>query len=68
MATIDPFDETAHVAMIRHLAATGRRIQARTLAGDFSKRLKRELDEEPSEELRLAASMVGADVGLITVD
>jgi DNA-binding SARP family transcriptional activator/tetratricopeptide (TPR) repeat protein len=68
LAAIDPFDETAHVAMIRHLAATGRRIQARSLAGAFSRRLKRELDEEPSDELRLAASLVGADIGLITVD
>jgi DNA-binding SARP family transcriptional activator len=63
LAAIDPFDESAHVAMIRHLAATGRRIQARSLASDFSTRLRREFDEEPSDELRLAASMVGADLG-----
>jgi DNA-binding SARP family transcriptional activator len=68
LAAIDPFDETAHVAMIRHLAATGRRMQARSLAGSFSERLKRELDEEPSDELRLAASMVGADVSLVVLD
>jgi len=64
LAAIDPFDETAHVAMIRHLAATGRRIQARSLAGDFSKRLRRELDEEPSDELRLAATSIGTDVSV----
>jgi DNA-binding SARP family transcriptional activator/tetratricopeptide (TPR) repeat protein len=61
LAVIDPFDETAHIAMIRHLAATGRRGQARSLAGEFSRRLKREFDEEPSDELRLAASLVGTE-------
>jgi DNA-binding SARP family transcriptional activator len=68
LALIDPYDEGAHVAMIRQLAGSGRRNQARLLASGFAKRLRHELDEEPSEELRVAAQLAGADIGLVVVD
>jgi ATP/maltotriose-dependent transcriptional regulator MalT/DNA-binding SARP family transcriptional activator len=66
LAVLDPFDEAAHVAMIRHLAATGRRGQARTLATSFAARLREELDEEPSTELLVAAQMAGAPLQSIS--
>jgi DNA-binding SARP family transcriptional activator/tetratricopeptide (TPR) repeat protein len=62
LAALDPYDEDAHVAMIRHLSASGRRSQARTLATGFADRLRADLDEEPSDELALAARIVGASV------
>jgi DNA-binding SARP family transcriptional activator len=68
LALIDPFDEGAHVAMIRQLAGSGRRNQARVLASGFVERLRDELDEEPSDELRVAAQLAGADLSLVGVD
>jgi DNA-binding SARP family transcriptional activator len=58
LAMLDPYDEDAHVAMVRHLAMTGRRSQARNLATEFVERLREDLDEEPSAELLVAARMV----------
>jgi LuxR family transcriptional regulator, maltose regulon positive regulatory protein len=59
LVSLDAYDEDAHVAMIRHLATTGRRSQARTLANGFAMRLKADLDEEPSEELLLVSRLAG---------
>jgi LuxR family maltose regulon positive regulatory protein len=68
LATIDPYDESAYVAMIRHMSSSGRRSQARALVVGFAQRLRHELDEEPSDELRMAARLVGADLSPIAVD
>jgi LuxR family maltose regulon positive regulatory protein len=62
LVALDPYDEDAHVAMIRHLSASGRRSQARTLASGFADRLRADLDEEPSDQLVLAARMAGVTV------
>jgi DNA-binding SARP family transcriptional activator len=62
LVALDPYDEDAHVAMIRHLSASGRRKQARTLASGFAERLRAELDEEPSEQLAVAARLAGTTV------
>jgi DNA-binding SARP family transcriptional activator len=62
LVALDPYDEEAHVAMIRHLSNNGRRNQARSLATGFAERLRSELDEEPSDQLLLAARMAGATV------
>jgi DNA-binding SARP family transcriptional activator len=59
LVSLDTYDEEAHVAMVRHLSASGRRSQARTLAHEFAKRLRTELDEAPSKELILAARIAG---------
>jgi DNA-binding SARP family transcriptional activator len=62
LVALDPYDEDAHIAMIRHLSASGRRSQARNLASGFAERLRAELDEEPSEQLALVARMAGTTV------
>jgi DNA-binding SARP family transcriptional activator len=62
LVALDPYDEDAHVAMIRHLSTSGRRSQARALASGFADRLRADLDEEPSDKLVLAARMAGATV------
>jgi LuxR family maltose regulon positive regulatory protein len=62
LVALDPYDEDAHVAMIRHLSASGRRSQARALASGFADRLRTDLEEEPSEQLALAARMAGVTV------
>jgi DNA-binding SARP family transcriptional activator len=59
LVSLDAYDEEAHIAMVRHLSASGRRSQARTLAHGFAERLRTELDEEPSQELILAARIAG---------
>jgi ATP/maltotriose-dependent transcriptional regulator MalT/DNA-binding SARP family transcriptional activator len=59
LVSLDAYDEEAHVAMVRHLSASGRRGQARTLAHGFAERLRTELEEEPSQELILAARIAG---------
>jgi DNA-binding SARP family transcriptional activator len=60
LTTLDPYDEAAHVALIRHLSTSGRRSQARTLARGFVGRMREELEEQPSEEFLLAARLAGA--------
>ncbi|MGH8544550.1 MAG: BTAD domain-containing putative transcriptional regulator, partial [Gammaproteobacteria bacterium] len=68
LALIDPYDETAHMAMVKHLASSGRRSQARALLARFAKRLQEELDEEPSADLRTVATLVGVGLDRIVVD
>jgi DNA-binding SARP family transcriptional activator len=53
---LDPWDERAVVAMAGGLAQSGRRVAARNFITDFASKYERELDEEPSEELRRAAT------------
>jgi DNA-binding SARP family transcriptional activator/tetratricopeptide (TPR) repeat protein len=62
LTALDEFDEEAQVAMIRHLAASGRRNQARSLASGYATRVREELEEDPSEAFLLAAQMTGAPV------
>jgi DNA-binding SARP family transcriptional activator len=59
LISLDAYDEEAHVAVVRHLSSSGRRRQARALAHGFAERLRTDLDEDPSEELILAARIAG---------
>jgi DNA-binding SARP family transcriptional activator len=63
LTRLDPYDESAHLAIAKHLASSGRRIQAREFLARFAKRLREDLDEEPSADLQLAAALVGVEVG-----
>jgi len=47
LLAVDEFDENAHFALIRHLAASGNRQAARAAAKRYVGRLRDELDEEP---------------------
>jgi len=60
LTMIDPYDEEAHVALIRHLSTSGRRRQARDVAQSFAGRMREDLQEEPTEALLLAARLAGA--------
>jgi DNA-binding SARP family transcriptional activator len=62
LTALDPYDETAHIAVAHHLATSGRRNQARKLLGRFARRLHDDLDESPSDELQTVASLVGVDL------
>jgi DNA-binding SARP family transcriptional activator len=62
LVALDQYDEEAHIAMIRHLSAFGRRSQARAVAIAFSERVRSDLDEDPSEQLMLVARLAGAAV------
>jgi DNA-binding SARP family transcriptional activator len=67
LTLLDPYDETAHVAIARHLAESGRRRQARSHIQGFIERLRVEFDEEPSEAVQLAAALVGAKHGSMSI-
>jgi DNA-binding SARP family transcriptional activator len=60
LIALDPFDESAHIAIARSFANTGRRSQAREFLTRYTQRLHDELSEEPSEDLMVAAALVGA--------
>jgi DNA-binding SARP family transcriptional activator len=62
LMALDPYDEDAHVAMICHLSESGRRGQAREVARAFASRLRADLEEEPSEELLVAAKLAGTAI------
>lgn len=62
LTALDPYDETAHIAVARHLASSGRRNQARKFLGRFARRLRDDLDERPSDDLRTVATLVGIDL------
>jgi DNA-binding SARP family transcriptional activator len=57
---LDPWDERAVVAMADGLARSGRRVAARKFITDFAAKYERELDEQPSEEFKHAASALGS--------
>jgi len=63
LTLLDPYDEAAHIAIVRSFAGSGRRHQAKEILTAFAKRIQDELDEEPSPEMQRAAAMVGADIG-----
>jgi DNA-binding SARP family transcriptional activator/tetratricopeptide (TPR) repeat protein len=51
LLSIDAYDDEAQLALVTHLAATGRRRAARTSATQFAHRIRNELGEEPPPEL-----------------
>jgi DNA-binding SARP family transcriptional activator len=68
LTVLDPFDEPAHLAIAQVLAHSGRRSQARDVLHRYTQRMRIEFDEEPSEDLRLTASLIGADLGQVSID
>lgn len=68
LTLLDPFDEPAHIAIAKSFVESGRRTQARELLRKYSRRLKTELDEDPSDDLTLVATLAGADLSQLTVD
>ncbi len=56
---LDEYDETAQFALIRQLAASGKREAARHAAARYIARLRSELDEEPGPELADLLASVG---------
>jgi ATP/maltotriose-dependent transcriptional regulator MalT/DNA-binding SARP family transcriptional activator len=62
LTALDPYDETAHIAVAHHLASSGRRRQAKQFLGRFVRRLRDDLDEPPSDDLRTVATLVGVDL------
>ncbi len=68
LTLLDPFDETAHLAIVRSVAQSGRRRHARELLTAFAVRIHEELDEEPSDAMVRTAALVGVDLGSVGVD
>ena len=56
MLALDPFDESAVLALADGLSRSGRRVAAKQLIAAFLTRLQDELDLEPSAQLRTAAA------------
>jgi DNA-binding SARP family transcriptional activator len=52
---LDPFDETATLALAECLARSGRKVAARKLVIDFARRLQEEMDMDPSPLVTQAA-------------
>jgi DNA-binding SARP family transcriptional activator len=48
---LDPFDESAVLALARALSDSGRAVAARTLLSSFAARLRADFDDEPSPQL-----------------
>ncbi|MEP6680169.1 MAG: BTAD domain-containing putative transcriptional regulator [Chloroflexota bacterium] len=59
LVVLDPFDELAQIALADRLAEGGRRSAARESISEFSRRLRDELDEEPSSNLAEAMTRLG---------
>ena len=57
VVALDPYDENAHVLLVRSLRAAGRVAQAEAHAMTSSELLRRELGIEPSPALRSAAQL-----------
>jgi DNA-binding SARP family transcriptional activator len=62
LTILDPFDELAHVAVAKAFASSGRRSQARDFLRRYTRRLQDELDEKPSTDLQVVATLLGADI------
>jgi LuxR family transcriptional regulator, maltose regulon positive regulatory protein len=62
LAALDPFDEVANIAVAQRLSESGRRVQARAWIERYARRVREELDEEPSGEVLATAALVGAAV------
>jgi DNA-binding SARP family transcriptional activator len=56
LLALDPFDESAVLALADGLSRSGRRVAAKQYVADFLLRLQEELDLEPSAKLRTAAA------------
>jgi LuxR family maltose regulon positive regulatory protein len=56
---LDPFDETAQLAMAQQLASSGRRNAARDAVVTFAQKMSDDLDESPSPELAAALAQLG---------
>ncbi len=56
---LDPFDETAVVALALALSATGKRLAARKLVITYARHARAEFDEDPSPEMTRAAQSIG---------
>jgi ATP/maltotriose-dependent transcriptional regulator MalT/DNA-binding SARP family transcriptional activator len=56
---LDPYDETAQLAMARQLAASGRRNAARDAVVTFAQKMSEDLDEALSPELAAALAQLG---------
>jgi DNA-binding SARP family transcriptional activator len=59
LVSLDGFDETAQIALADRLAESGRRGAARDSIVQFSRRVRDELDEEPSGSLAEAIGRLG---------
>ena len=59
--SLDPYDDAAQIALVRQLEASGRRSVARASILSYAKKLKDDLDENPSGPL--AAAIEGWDPG-----
>ena len=62
LTVLDPFDELAHLAVAKTFASSGRRSQARDFLRRYTRRLQEELDEKPSSDLQVVATLLGADI------
>jgi DNA-binding SARP family transcriptional activator len=60
LIAIDPFDESATLALADALSRSGKRVSARNLLVSYADRLRRELDEGPSPQLSDAAVRLGS--------
>jgi DNA-binding SARP family transcriptional activator len=63
LVSLDPFDEMAHLSVARHMAESGQRTEGREVLIRLAARLRDELDESPSDDVRIAAAALGADLG-----
>jgi DNA-binding SARP family transcriptional activator len=52
LLSLDEFDESAHFALVRQLASSGKRRAAMVEAERYIERLRTDLDEEPSDDLQ----------------
>jgi DNA-binding SARP family transcriptional activator len=59
LLSLDEFDESAHFALIRQLARSGKRRAARIEADRYVERLRTDLDEEPSTDLEALLASLG---------
>ncbi|MDQ2933532.1 MAG: winged helix-turn-helix domain-containing protein, partial [Chloroflexota bacterium] len=60
LVALDTFDESAQIALADRLAESGRRSAARESIAQFSRRIRDELDEAPSDSLADAIARLGA--------
>jgi DNA-binding SARP family transcriptional activator len=56
---LDEFDEEAQFALVRQLAASGKRRAAKIAAERYLERLRTDLDEEPTPEFGRFAMSLG---------
>ena len=59
LLSLDEFDESAHFALIRQLARSGKRRAARVEADRYVDRLRKDLDEEPSRDFDVLMTSLG---------